>query len=148
MAKGKCDQCWNHIPPNNKIHPLIQQEHHGSSTFKRKTRFWLTYVHVFTCICVCTTCKSLFLFTPGMPVEYLSLQERACPLFFFLPWIYLLNYRWKNIKIYKAITTDILNFMGMCILIDSHKSSAVKVILQLYLEITFITTLNSSRIYL
>lgn len=46
---------------------------------------------------------------------------------------------WKNIKIYKAIINDRLNLMGICILIDNHKGSAVKVILQLYVELTFIT---------
>lgn len=144
MAKGKCGQCWNHIPPNNGVNHLIQWEHHGSSTFKRKTGFWLTYCCLFACICVCSMCKSLCLFTPGMPVEYqiLPCRKEYVP---FLPWIYLLNYRWENIKIYKAITIDMLNFMGICVLIDSHKSSAVKVILQLYLEIAFITSLNSSR---
>lgn len=55
---------------------------------------------------------------------------------------------WENIKIYKAIITDRLIFMGICILIDNHKGSAVEVILQLYLEITFITSLNTSRSYL
>jgi len=63
-------------------------------------------------------------------------------------WIYLLNYVWKNIKIYRVIITDSLNFIGICILIDNHKDSAVKVILQLYLEIVFITSFNSSRSYL
>lgn len=43
-------------------------------------------------------------------------------------WIYLLNYVWKNIKIYRVIITDSLNFIGICILIDNHKDSAVKVI--------------------
>lgn len=55
---------------------------------------------------------------------------------------------WKNIKIYKAIINDRLNLMGICILIDNHKGSAVKVILQLYVELTFITWRTSSRSYL
>lgn len=92
----------------------------------------LTFMYMYAYVSVVCVRAFIYLYLVCLWVPDTSLKERICP--FCVPWIYLLNYMWKNIKIYKAIITDRLNFMGICILIDNHKGSAVKVILQLYLE--------------